>query len=428
VTHVFRRSFILAGLLGALALLTPPAALAATPGSLDSTFGGGDGMATFSLSSGAEDVGTVLVTTGGKVLLFGQDGDADDMALARLAANGDPDTTFGGGDGLVTMHFLPSLETFNAMAVLPSGKIVVAVDTHGTGNDKLGLGRFTPNGHPDTTFGGGDGKLIVGFAKPFFAYDMIALRNGKLLVSGEVYLSDMDSEFMVVRLNPNGSPDTTFGGGDGFVRTQFGPAEDGAWRMVLDAHGRIVVAGWAREGPSATYDTGVARYTSDGELDHTFSGDGKLTVNVIEGEDDYADGLGVQGDRIVLGDYTLLDGYNRIALLRRLPNGQPDPAFGGGDGLVITRNGTDPKELDDLAVDAHNRIVVSGTVGATSSQMFVARYGPNGALEATFGSGGFGTTTFGTDVSNAGMSIGGSGKIVVGGPGDSDASVARFLS
>jgi len=427
VTHVFRRSFTLVGVLATLALLTAPAAMAASPGSLDPTFGGGDGMATFSLSSGAEDIGTVLATTGGKILLFGQDDDAADMALARLAANGDPDTTFGGADGLVTMHFLSSLDSYNAVAVLPSGKIMVAVDTHGTGNDKLGLGRFTPNGHPDTTFGGGDGKLLVGFAKPFFAYDMIVLTSGKLLVSGEFYLSDQDSEFMVVRLNPNGSPDTTFGGGDGIVRTQFGPAEDGAWRMVLDAHGRIVVAGWTREGPSATYDTGVARYTADGRPDHTFSGDGKLTVNVIEGEDDYADGLGVQGDRIVLGDYTLLDGNNRIALLRRLPNGQPDPAFGGGDGMVITRNGTDPKELDDLAVDANNRIVVSGSVGSTSSQMFVARYGPNGALEATFGSGGFGTTTFPTDVSNVGMSLAGNGKIVVGGLGSDDASVARFV-
>ncbi len=52
-------------------------------------------------------------------------------------------------------------------------------------------------------------------------------------------------------------------------------------------------------------------------------------------------------------------------MIRRLPNGQPDATFGGGDYTVITRNGTDPKELDDLAVDADNRIVVSGTIGST---------------------------------------------------------------
>src|SRR5262249_27563600 len=218
-------------------------------------------MATFSLSGGAEDLGTVLATTGGKILLFGEDDDASDMALARMAANGDPDTTFGGGDGLVTMHFLPTLDSYNTIAVLGGGQLMLAADTHGTGNDKLGLGRFTPSGNPDTTFGGGDGKLLVGFGKPFAAYDMIALPGGKLLVSGEFYLSDQDSEFMVVRLNPSGSLDASFGGGDGIVRTQFGSGEDGAWRMILDAHGRIVVAGWAREGPSSSYDTGVARYT-----------------------------------------------------------------------------------------------------------------------------------------------------------------------
>ncbi|HEY7282006.1 MAG TPA: hypothetical protein VID47_10465 [Actinomycetota bacterium] len=425
--HAFRRTFTLVVLLAMLALFAPSVAMAASAGDLDSSFGGGDGMATFSLSSGAEDIGTVLASAGGTILLAGQDNVAADLALARLVANGDPDTTFGGGDGLVTMHFLQVTDVFNAMVVLPSGKIVVAVDTHGTGNDRLGLARFTPSGHPDTTFGGGDGKLLVGFGMPFAAYDMIALPNGKLLVSGEFYLSDQDSEFMVVRLNPNGSPDTTFGGGDGFVRTQFGHGEDGAWRMALDAHGRIVVAGWAREGPTDPYDTGIARYTPDGKPDHAFSGDGKLMVNVIEGEDDYADGLGIQGDRIVVGDYALLDGSNRIVMIRRLPNGQPDAAFGGGDGVVITRNGTDAKELDDLAVDGDNRIVVSGSIGSTSSQMFLARYGPNGALQATFGSGGFGTTTFGADVRNVGMSIAGNGKIVVAGVGSADASVARFL-
>src|SRR5262249_3595446 len=97
VTHTFRRALTLRCLLAGFARLTSSAALAANPGTLDTTFGGGDGMATFSLSGGAEDLGTVLATTGGKILLFGEDDDASDMALARMAANGDPDITFGGG-------------------------------------------------------------------------------------------------------------------------------------------------------------------------------------------------------------------------------------------------------------------------------------------------------------------------------------------
>ena len=98
MTHVFRRSSTLVGLLTTIAMLTPSAAFAASPGDLDTTFGGGDGMATFSLSGSGEDLGTVLATTGGKILLFGQDDFADDLALARLSPNGDPDSTFGGGD------------------------------------------------------------------------------------------------------------------------------------------------------------------------------------------------------------------------------------------------------------------------------------------------------------------------------------------
>ena len=59
--------------------------------------------------------------------------------------------------------------------------------------------------------------------------------------------------------------------------------------------------------------------------------------------------------------------------------------------------------------------------------MFVARYGPNGELQTTFGTDGFGVTTFGTSVGNVGMSIAGNGKIVLGGEGTADASVARFV-
>jgi len=58
--RVFRRSFILVGVLASVALLMPSGARAANPGDLDTTFGGGDGMATFSLSGNGEDLGTVL--------------------------------------------------------------------------------------------------------------------------------------------------------------------------------------------------------------------------------------------------------------------------------------------------------------------------------------------------------------------------------
>jgi len=425
MTHGIRRALTLIAGAAAFALFTPLTAQA-SPGDLDGTFGGGDGMATFSLAPVSEEAGTVLATTGGRVLILGEDVAAQDVAVARLAPNGDPDTTFGGGDGLVTMHFLDNLDDWNAMVVLPGGKIEVAVDTSGVGIDKLGLGRFTPAGVADGTFGGGDGKLIIGFGSDFAAYDMVALDNGKLLISGEIFLGGGNSRFMVVRVKANGSLDNSFGGGDGFVQTEFRTGGDGAWRIAVDTHGRIVVAGWAQEG-SGSYDTAVARYEPDGTPDHSFSGDGKLITQVFENDDDYAIGLGLQGDKILVGEYLSLNGAEHLGVIRYLPNGQLDPTFGGGDGEVITPNPGDDQQAVDLAIDANNRILVGGRLESATEQFLVARYGPNGKLDPVFGTSGFAASTFGSFAGAEGMSVAGNGKILVAGDVGSDTGVARFL-
>jgi uncharacterized delta-60 repeat protein len=419
-----RRTLTVLGAVSSLFLLTPLAAQAASPGDLDPTFGGGDGMATVNFGSDGL-LATVLATTGGKILVMGEN-DTSDLVVARTAPNGDPDGSFGGGDGVVTMHFLADLDTYNALSVLPGGKIMAAVDTVGAGHDVMGLGRFTSAGVADPTFGGGDGKLLVDFGKTFYAYDLRALGSGKMLVSGEFVVTNDDTRFLVARLNPNGSLDHSFGGGDGFVVSQFGPGADGPWRIALDAQGRIVVAGWAQEGTGPGYDAAIARYTPNGAPDHAFSGDGRLRLQLVERSDDYALGLGLQGDKIVVGSYASFEDARHVVISRCLPNGQMDQSFGGGDGQVITPNGAGERELDDLAVDSDGRILVSGRAEGSPDQMFVARYGPNGKLDTGFGTDGFAVTAFGTDATNYAMSVGGNGKIVIGGQ-ENDPVLARFL-
>ncbi len=317
-----RRSLTVLGTIAAVLVLVPNAALA-TPGDLDPSFGGGgNGLATFDLG-GSDLASSVLTMAGGKILVMGEDGNGD-LAIGRMVANGDPDPGFGGGDGVVTMAFLTQLDTYNALSVLSGGKVMVAVDTVGSTHDLLGLARFTSAGVADSSFGGGDGKLLVNFGKSFFAYDMVALPNGKLLVSGEFAATSDDTRFLVARLNPNGSLDHSFGGGDGSVVTNFSPGADGAWRIALDSQGRIVVAGWSQEGTGLGYDSVIARYLPNGAPDHSFSGDGRVRIQLVERSDDYALGLGFQGDRIVIGVFAQFEAERHVVVLRRLPNGDPD--------------------------------------------------------------------------------------------------------
>src|SRR6266540_803636 len=322
MTRGFVRMLTLVSGAAAFALLLPLVAQATGPGDLDPAFGGGDGMATFSLSSESESIGTVLATTGGRILLLGEDdGPVESIAVARLTAAGDPDTGFGGGDGKVRMQFLDGSDAYNGLVVLPSGKIAVAVATSASGGrSKLGVGRFTASGVADSTFGGGDGN----------------------------------------------------------VQTQCRALDDGAWRIALDTQGRIVVDGWVEEaGGGGDYDIGVARYMPDGAPDHTFSGDGRVVTQMFEHADDWAYGLGLQGNKIVVGAHADPgDGRKRIALLRYLPGGGLDPDFGGGDGEVITPNGDTSTSLEDLAIDGNNRILASATVATSPTQFLVARFLP----------------------------------------------------
>jgi uncharacterized delta-60 repeat protein len=182
------------------------------------------------------------------------------------------------------------------------------------------------------------------------------------------------------------------------------------------------------EGAGASrWDVGQARYTPSGALDHTFSGDGKVHIQLYKGADDYIYGLHLEGSRVVGGIYTKdSGGKERIALIRWTAKGTLDHTF-SGDGKVITTN-PDNMSLQDITVDSAGRIVV-GAYDRTVAQMVVARYKPGGALDSSFGTGGFSlTTAFGTGAFPDGITIDSNKKIVVVGGTNSMWAAARYLS
>jgi uncharacterized delta-60 repeat protein len=417
----FRRGFGFLVSACAFMLLLPAVAHAANPGDLDDTFSD-DGMQGVEVGTSAES--SQVLVSGGKILVLARSD--SDLALVRLTNGGDPDPTFGGGDGIVAMNLLGNEQASGGLGVLPDGKIMAAMSTNGGGYDKLGLARFTAAGVPDSTFGGGDGNRIVDFGKEFATYDMVVLPNGRFLVSGELFVTDDDSQFLVARLRPNGTLDPTFGGGDGFVLTQFRSRDDGAWRISVDTQGRIVAAGWAQEVENFHYDVAAARYLANGAPDHGFSGDGKVITQFFEAGQDWVYGLGLQGDKVVLGLHLNDGGDTQMGLLRYRANGTLDTAFGGGDGEVITPLSGQAMALRDLAIDASGRIVAAAEAGSPL-QMLVARYGPTGKLDHGFGTEGFTATSFLGDTATRALTIAASGKIVVAGQTAGDIAVARFL-
>jgi uncharacterized delta-60 repeat protein len=76
-----------------------------------------------------------------------------------------------------------------------------------------------------------------------------------------------------------GDLDTSFST-DGKLTTAIGTGNDNGYPVAVDSAGRVVVAGYSNTG---TYDFAVAQYTSAGELDTSFSTDGKLTTDIGTG-------------------------------------------------------------------------------------------------------------------------------------------------
>ncbi|MCS6926252.1 MAG: delta-60 repeat domain-containing protein [Candidatus Binatia bacterium] len=146
--------------------------------------------------------------------------------------------------------------------------------------------------------------------------------------------------------------------------------------LVLQADGKIVVAGHAAGGFV------LVRYQPDGSLDPSFGTGGTVTT-AISGTGDFASALAVQADgKLVVAGYVSMAPQYSIALLRYNPDGTLDTAF-GENGKVTTG---DSHVASGLALQADGKIVVAGSFNdGANNEFLLLRYDPDGGLDPTFG-------------------------------------------
>jgi uncharacterized delta-60 repeat protein len=110
--------------------------------------------------------------------------------------------------------------------------------------------------------------------------------------------------------------------------------------------------------------------------------------------------------------------------------GDLDPAFGGGDGQVVTSMGVGDAYGNATVVQKDGRVLVAGTAShATDDTEFaVVRYKPNGSPDPTFGGDGRVVTNLtGGDDQPYGVALAGGGKILVGGYAGENFAAVRYL-
>lgn len=196
----------------------------------------------------------------GRLLVLGQSGG---FAIVRLLASGALDTTFGGGDGIAPFAMPAGHSNPYRLAVDPSsGSLFVSMAfSSGAYDEYGGVVRLSSAGVLDGTFAG-DGLAELEFDARLAIHALEVQSDGKPIGVGSIYVSIPGAaDFFLFRLNANGSLDSTFHS-NGVRRVTFEQDPDGsdyATAMTLSG-GRLVAVGQVTVDPDLAF--GITRTTS----------------------------------------------------------------------------------------------------------------------------------------------------------------------
>ena len=307
-----------------------------------------------------------------------------DIALARFNPDGSPDSSFGDNGLVADDGFGDGNEEVHGVAVQPDGKIVVVgwTEYQSEGGDGL-IARFNSDGEPDSSFGYpasaglGVGKRFLGMGNHSIAYAVSIRPSGRIIVAGGGWMEASGWQFALTRLRPGGRLDRSFGH-DGVVRTDFG-GTDRAFAVAVQPDGRIVAAGKSDADFAVARYTRSGRldstFSHDGRKLTDFGGGQNFSYG------DAAYGVAIQGNGcIVLAGSVAPPGDSQTAdfgLARYRVNGELDHTF-SHNGKQRTRFGSNHQDYgNDLALQPSGRIVVVGRITTVADDDFdfgLARY------------------------------------------------------
>jgi uncharacterized delta-60 repeat protein len=206
-----------------------------------------------------------------------------------------------------------------------------------------------------------------------------------------------------------GALDPSFSG-DGKTMTDFSPRDDFVWDVALQSDGKIVAAGGSADGANFA----LARYTTNGSLDTTFGGDGKVVTRMTDGAD-IINALAIQQDDKIVAAGRVGGSGGRYGLTRYNANGSLDTTF-GGDGRVMTNLTSQWDHAWGVLVQPDGKIVAVGASGSIGGAFSAVRYNDNGSLDTGFSDDGKIITNF-TDGDDWAWDVAlqDDGKIVVSG-------------
>ena len=368
----------------------------------------------------SDDQGLGLaIQADGKIVVVGSSLDIPpgdwDMAVVRFTS-GSPDSTFSPPDGMAKIAVGPGDDVAEAVEIQPDGKIVMAGSVNDGTDYNFGVIRLNADGSLDPSFGSG-GKVDTP-VRPLCAdvgNDMLLQSDGKIVLTGYSSGGAGDTRVGLLRYNPDGSLDSTFGSG-GVTNTLIGGESSYGNAIAIQADGKLVVAGSAKT--AGVHDIAVVRYNTDGSLDTSFDTDGAATTAIGSGAD-VARAVAIQPDgKILIAGSSHNGSNNDFAMVRYETDGSLDTSFGTG-GKVTYAVGSGDDVANDLYVQPDGRIIVIGSSyndgAGFELDAAVARFLPDGSVDQSFGTSGVVTVHWSLGDAGYAAAVQLDGKLVVAG-------------
>lgn len=309
---------------------------------------------------------------------------ASGIAMAQVP--GDLDLTFGIGGYSTFDPYANTGEIYWDMITLSNDKIVKVGYTNDGGDSDILIARFLPDGTPDSTFNAtGYVKADMTIGGNEDARGVCEIANGQLLVTG--YMQGVGAlNAFVARVNEDGSLDTSFGT-NGYTLMNAGDNLIAYGKSVVyDAvNNEIYVGGAAMNNGQG--DIFLCNLTMGGGIDNSFSSNGYALLDIEGGEDQL-----MKMDRRANGDF-IFGGFAdssgvTVGYVAALSQFGTPTTFGTG-GHRIIHFGNNATEVNDLYIDASDRVVVTGDEGTYPNiNGYVLRLTTTGDLDATFASSG----------------------------------------
>ena len=355
----------------------------------------------------------------------------DDFTLVRCNNDGSLDYSFG-TYGIVNTPIGKAAVMASSEAIQTDGKIVVTGVANNSNGSFLSLFRYNPDGTLDENFGTNGITIFPADTIQYTANSAVIQNDGKIVAAGYTWNGN-HAHFLIARCNPNGVWDNSFGGKGITITT--GDFLEGRFNTVaVQPDGKIIAAGYS-EDSNNNYSFVLIRYNPDGTLDGTFGTNGIATtsfgkpycyINSLLFQEDTSGGSNY---KIIAAGESAAGIFNSFTLVRYNLNGDIDTTF-GAKGIEKTTIGS-LSSVNSLLIQADGKIIASGTTDAGLADGFAAaRYFQNGTLDQSFGDSGIVINTIKLSSLSCYMALQKDGKFIFAGSSwdkmQSDFTLTRY--